>query len=310
MAVNFQAGLREVLAVNSAICAVDGEAGKLRYRGYDIADLAVGASYEEVTYLLWFGELPRQADLVRFRSELAARRSLPDSVLNGMRAFPRAAHPLEALRTALSTLVMCDPDARDDSPGANLRKSVRLTAQMAPLVAAWARIRAGRPVVSPDPSKSHAANFLFMLSGTPPDPASEEAMDAVLVLHAEHELNSSAFTARLVTATVADLSSGVISAIGALKGPRHGGANEDVLAMLEEIGAPERAAPYIGAHLEARARMSKTERAYPRNRIPGWGHPVYRVHDPRAAQLRAIGHRVAERTVPPRSPMSPKSSIA
>ncbi len=296
MAVNFQAGLREVLAVNSAICTVDGDAGELRYRGYDIADLAVGASYEEVTRLLWFGELPRQGDLARFRSDLTSHRSLPDPVLDSMRAYPRTAHPLEAVRAALCTLVMYDPDARVNSPDANVRKSVRLTARMATLVAAWARIRDGRPVVPPDPSKPHAANFLLMLSGTAPDPASEEAMDAVLVLHAEHELNASTFTARLVTATVSDLYSGVISAIGALKGPRHGGANEDVLAMLEEIGTPERAEPYIRARLEARARLSKTERADPRNRIPGWGHPVYRVHDPRAARLRAIGHRVAKRT--------------
>jgi len=190
---------------------------------------------------------------------------------------------------------MHDPDARDQSNEANLRKSMRLTAQMATLVAAWFRLRDGRPVVAPDPSTSHAANFLFMLTDTAPDPASEEAMDAVLVLHAEHELNASTFTARLVAATVSDLYSSVISAIGALKGPRHGGANEDVLAMLEKIGTPERLEPYIRARLEARARLSKAERADPRNRIPGWGHPVYKVHDPRAARLRAIGHRVAGR---------------
>jgi citrate synthase len=191
---------------------------------------------------------------------------------------------------------MHDPDARDNSPEANRRKSTRLVAQTATLVAAWARIRGGTDLVPPDAATPHAANFLWMLSGHQPDPASVEAMEAVLVLHAEHEINASTFAARVVAATVSDLYSAVIAAISALKGPRHGGANEDVLAMLEEIGTPARAEPFIRGRLEARARMSREERADPRNRIPGWGHAVYRVHDPRAARLRALAHRAAERT--------------
>jgi len=295
MSVSFKAGLRDVIAAASALCTVDGEAGQLTYRGYDIGDLAAHASFEEVVYLLWFGELPGKAALEKFRRDLAAQRTPPEAVLDAMKAYPCGAHPLEALRTAVSHLAMLDPDDRDYSAEANLRKSLRLTAQMATLVAAWRRIREGKPVVPPDASLSHAANFLLMLSGSAPDPLSEEAMDAVLVLHAEHELNASTFAALVTVATVSDLHSAVTSAIGALKGPRHGGANEDVLAMLKEIGAPERAEAHIRARLAARERMSRAERADPRHRIPGWGHAVYQVDDPRAARLRAIGRQLAER---------------
>lgn len=296
MAIGFQAGLRDVIAANSAICEVDGAAGKLRYRGYDIADLASQTTYEEVAHLLWFGELPERNVLERFTRELSVQRALPDPVVEAMRRYPSTIHPLEAVRTAASHLAMYDPDVRDNSPDATYRKSVRLTAQMATIVAAWRRIREGQPVVAPDPTRSHAENFLSMLSGEPPDPVSEEAMNAVLILHAEHEFNASTFATRVAVATFSDLHSAIVSALGTLKGPRHGGANEDVLAMLEEIGTPERAEPFIGARLEARERMSRAERADPRNRIPGFGHPVYKVDDPRAAHLRAIGRRLAEET--------------
>ncbi|MGQ0570067.1 MAG: citrate/2-methylcitrate synthase [Armatimonadota bacterium] len=296
MAVDFQAGLRDVIAVASGIADVDGQVGRLRYRGYDIADLSAGVTYEEVTDLLWTGEFPRRRDREQITRELTEQRRAPEPVLEAMRQYPRSAHPLEALRAALSVHVMHDPDTRDHSPQANRRKSVRLTAQMATLVAAWARIRDGKPVIPPDPALSHAGNFLWMLRGEAPDRAGEEAMNAVLVLHAEHELNASTFAARLVVGTVSDLHSAVIAALSALKGPRHGGANEDVLAMLEEIGTPEHAESYIRARLDTRARMSRAERADPSNRIPGWGHAVYKVHDPRAARLRDLGRRVAEQT--------------
>jgi len=295
MAVDFKAGLEDVVAANSAICDVDGKAGHLRYRGYDISDLSEHASYEEVTYLLWFGELPGRDILQQFSRSLAGQREAPPTVLDAMQRFPRRAHPLEVLRSAASLHAMYDPDVHDNSGEANLRKSARLTAQMAMVVAAWRRIREGKSPVVPDPALSHAADFLYMMTGQPPDAVSTEAMDAVLVLHAEHELNASTFVARVAVATVSDLHSAVVAALGALKGPRHGGANEDVLAMLEEIDGPEKAEPYIRARLEARARMSHTERADPRNRIPGWGHRVYKVDDPRAARLRAIGRRLAER---------------
>ena len=293
MSTMFKAGLEDVVAATSAICTVDGTAGQLRYRGYDISDLVGQTSFEEVIYLLWFGELPNAATLERFRRELAAERAMPGPVLDAMQRFPTRVHPLEALRTAVSLHAMYDPDAHDNAPEANRRKSVRLTALMATLVAAWRRVREGRPVVPPDPSASHAANFLQMLGDTAPSQESVAAMEAVLVLHAEHELNASTFAARVATATVSDLHSSVVSAIGTLKGPRHGGANEDVLAMLEEIGTPERAEPYVRGRLEALNKMSRTERADPRHRIPGFGHRVYKVDDPRAAHLRALGRRLA-----------------
>jgi citrate synthase len=295
MAVEFQAGLRDVAAAVSSICTVDGDAGSLRYRGYDIADLAERTTYEEVVGLLLEGDLPARAGLDRLKADLATRREVPGAILAAMAQFPRTAHPVEALRAATATLVMHDPDARDNGAEANRRKSLRLIAQFPTLVAAWARLRDGLAPVAPDGRLGHAANFLFMLSGARPDGDAEEAMDALLVLHAEHELNASTFAARLVVATMADLHSAVVAALSALKGPRHGGANEDVVAMLEEIGEPGRAEPYIRRRLDARAGLSRGERADPRNRIPGWGHAVYRVHDPRAARLRAIGHRVAAR---------------
>ncbi len=295
MAVDFRAGLEDVIAASSAICDVDGPAGRLRYRGYDIADLAEHASFEEATYLLWSGDLPTKTGLGEFTRGLARQRAAPPPVLEALQRFPRTAHPLEALRTAVSLHAMHDPEVHDNSPEANRRKSERLTAQIGTLVAAWRRMREGKALIPPDPALSHAANFLYLMTGAAPDPVSAEAVDAVLVLHAEHELNASTFAARVAVATVSDLHSAVVAALGTLKGPRHGGANEDVLAMLEEVGTPERAEAYIRGRLEARARLSRAERGHPRHRIPGWGHRVYKVDDPRAARLRAIGRRLAER---------------
>jgi len=294
MSVAFEQGLRDVIAVESTICQVDGAAGRLRYRGYEIGDLAARATFEEVIALLWSGELPDQRALSDLRKKLGAVRSLPQEVARAMEGYPRAVHPLEAVRTAVSHLSMYDPDRRAPGGEALRRTCLRLTGQIASVVAAWRRIRDGRTAVAPHPALSHAEDFLFMLGGASPERGAAEAMDALLVLHAEHELNASTFAARVVTATFADVHSAVTAALGALKGPRHGGANEDVLAMLEEIGRPERAEAYIGARLGARERMTRAERAEPRARIPGWGHPVYTVDDPRAAHLRAVGRRVAE----------------
>jgi citrate synthase len=203
---------------------------------------------------------------------------------------------LHRLTEALSVHVMDDPDAKSNNTEANRRKTIRLTAQIATLVAAWARIRENRTPVRPAPSGSHAENFLRMLHGTTPDAESIAAMDALLVLHAEHEMNASTFVSRVVVATVADMHSAVIAALWALKGPRHDGANEDVLAMLEAIGHPDRAESYIRTRLERRAKMTREERGDPRNRIPGWGHAVYRVNDPRAPRLRVLGRQAAERS--------------
>lgn len=296
MAVEFKAGLKDVVAVNSAITMVDGEQGRLAYRGYDIRDLATSATYEEVVHLLWDGELPTRTQLRELTRELSAARSLPEAVLASMRTYPPAAHPLEALRTAVSVAGMLDPDAGSNAPEANLRKSARLVAQIPVMVGAWHRLRQGREPLPPLPEGGTAVNFLHGLTGARPTPVAVRTMDMIFVLHADHEINASTFATRVAVATFTDLHSAITAAIGTLKGPRHGGANEDVLAMLLEIGDPVRAERYIEERWAARAQMSREERARPENRIPGWGHPVYKVDDPRAGVLREMARRLVAET--------------
>ncbi|MGH2436038.1 MAG: citrate/2-methylcitrate synthase, partial [bacterium] len=294
MAVEFKAGLKDVVAVNSAITTVDGDKGELRYRGYDIRDLATQSTYEEVVHLLWYGELPTPSQLRDTSRDLNAARPLPQAVLASMRTYPTRAHPLEALRTAVSIAGMHDPDSSSNDREATLRKATRLTAQIPVMVGAWQRLREGQEPVAPLGDGGAAENFLYTVTGRRPTPVASRTMDMIFILHADHEINASTFATRVAVATFTDLHSAITAAIGTLKGPRHGGANEDVLEMLLEIGDPSRAPRYIEEHWEARSRMSKEERAKPENRIPGWGHPVYKVDDPRAAHLRAIGRRVAE----------------
>ncbi len=293
MAVEFKAGLRDVIAVDSSICLVDGEAGKLYYRGYDIRDLATQASYEEVVHLLWFGELPPKTRLTWVQEQLSTVRRLPDGVLSSMRTYPRGVHPLDALRTAVSVAGMLDPDVRSNAQDANVRKSFRLGAQIPAMVAAWHHLRQGRDPIPPRPEGSTAENFLYMLTGKLPSPLAARTMDMILILHGDHELNASTFAARVAVATFSDLHSAIVAAIGTLKGPRHGGANEDVLAMLLEIGNPANAEKYILDKLAWRASLSKEERAKPEARIPGFGHPVYKVDDPRAGVLREMARQVS-----------------
>jgi len=294
MAVEFKAGLKDVIAVNSSICTVDGEAGRLIYRGYDIRDLARQATYEEIVYLLWKGELPTRTQLETITRQLAANRALDDNVLASMRTYPRTAHPLEALRTAVSVAGMYDPDSRANTDEANQRKAVRLTAQIPVMVGTVNRLRGGQDPVRPRAEGSTAASFLTVMMGKEPSPVAERTMDMILVLHAEHELNASTFAARVSAATFSDLHSDIVAALAALKGPRHGGANEDVLAMLLAIGDPSRAEPFIQRKLEARAKMTHEERARPENRIPGFGHAVYKVDDPRAGVLREMARHLSE----------------
>lgn len=296
MAVEFKAGLRDVVAVNSSLCTVDGDAGRLAYRGYDIRDLATQATYEEVVHLLWKGELPTQQQLNVFRDELAAVRPLPEAVLASMRTYPPNAHPLEALRTAVSLAGMYDPDSQATGDDATFRKAVRLTAQIPVMVAAWHNLRRRRQPVAPKTDGSTAENFLYMMNGKVPSSVAARTMDMILVLHAEHEINASTFATRVAVATFTDLHSAIVAAIAVLKGPRHGGANEDVLEMLLEIGDPADAEAYIQKRLDARARMSHEERAKPENRIPGFGHPVYKVDDPRAGVLREMARQVSAET--------------
>ena len=296
MATAYKDGLEDVIAARSAICRVDGEAGRLYYRGYEIADLTAAASFEEVTHLLWFGELPSGAERAAFAARLTEARPLPPPVLDLLRRLPRDWHPLDALRTAVSLAAAHDPDTRSNEPDANLRKAYRLMTLVPATVAAWQRIRAGREPVPAPPAGSHAAAFLAMLEGREPSPEVARVLDVILTLHADHELNASTFAARVAVATVADLHSAIVAAIATLKGPRHGGANEDVLALLLEIGEPERAEAFVEARIGARAALSKRERADPRSRMPGFGHRVYKVDDARARVLRGMAKSMAEAT--------------
>ena len=278
----WKAGLEDVIAARSAICRVDGEAGRLFYRGYEIGELAGVVPFEEVTALLWSGELPAPAEAAAFGARLAAARGLPGPVLALLERLPRDAHPLDALRTAVSLAATHDPDGRRGDPDANVRKAVRLMTLVPEVVAAWQRIRTGEAPAAAPRAPSHAAYFLELLAGGAPSPEVARVLDVVLTLHADHEFNASTFAARVAVAT--------------LKGPRHGGANEDVLAMLLEIGDPARAEAYVERRLGARAALSKRERGDPKARVPGFGHRVYKVDDARARVLRAMAKAMAEAT--------------
>lgn len=280
-----KAGLEDVVAASSSICYLDGDRGVLAYYGYDIHDLARGASFEEVCYLLWHGRLPDRAELGDLQSQLAAARALDEPILRLMKQLP-GSDGMDMLRTLASALGQYDRDAGDRSPQANYRKAVRLTAQLGSLVATYGRMQQGGGPISPDPALGHAANFLYMLTGTRPNALSTRAFDVALVLHADHELNASTFAARVAAATLTDLHSAVVAAIGTLKGPLHGGANADVMRLLIDIGqdaAPERVEDAIRGRL---ARKVK---------IPGFGHRVYRTEDPRATHLRRMSKELGER---------------
>jgi citrate synthase len=279
-----KAGLEDVVAATSSICYLDGQRGVLAYYGYDIHDL-VRASFEECCYLLWHGRLPNRAELGDLQSQLAAARPLSEAMLRLMKQLP-ASDGMDTLRTLTSALGQYDPEAGDNSQPANYRKAVRLTAQMASVVATYGRLQAGGGPIQPDPALGHAANFLYMLTGDRPNALAIRAFDIALVLHADHELNASTFAARVAAATLTDLYSAIVGAIGALKGPLHGGANADVMRLLIEIGKdapPERIDEAIRGKL---ARKVK---------IPGFGHRVYRTEDPRATHLRKMSKELGER---------------
>jgi citrate synthase len=292
----WKAGLEDVIAGQSAICQVDGAAGRLYYRGYEIGEVAGALSFEDVTALLWRGELASAADTAAFTARLEAARGLPAPVTALLQTVPRDSHPLDALRTAISLAATYDPDRQSNDPEANLRKAFRLMTLVPETVAAWQRIRTGRTPVAAAGAPSHAAYFLELLEGRAPAPDVARVLDVILMLHADHELNASTFAARVAVATLADLHAAIVSAIATLKGPRHGGANDDVLAMLLEIAEPARAEGYVAARLGVRAGLSKHERGDPRARVPGFGHRVYRVDDARARVLRGMAKSMAEAT--------------
>ena len=223
-------GLEDVIAGSSGICYIDGDKGVLAYRGIDIHDLADNSTFEEVTYLLWFGKLPTRAELQEFNLWLVRERKLDAQIISLLRQAPKHALPMDVLRSIVSSLSMFDPEERANDAAANLRKSIRLTSQLAMIVANYDRIRKGKPLIEPDRSLSHAGNFLLMLNGELPSETATRALDIALILHADHELNASTFAARVTAATLSDMHSAITSAIGALKGPLHGGANEAVFA--------------------------------------------------------------------------------
>jgi len=280
-----KAGLEDVVATTSGICFIDGDRGILSYRGYDIHDLARFATFEETCYLLWHGRLPSRAELGDLQSQLAAARPLPETILRLRKMLPPS-DGMDALRTLTSALAHYDADASDNSAQASYRKSVRLTGQLAGLVATWGRMQQGGNPVSPDPAMGHAANFLYLLTGERPKPVAIRAMDIALTLHADHELNASTFAARVAAATLTDVHSAVVAGIGTLKGPLHGGANAEVMKMLLEIGAD---APGERIDAYVRGKLARKEK------IPGFGHRVYRTEDPRASHLRRMSKELGEK---------------
>jgi citrate synthase len=270
-------GLEGVVATTSSICYIDGDNGVLAYRGYDIHDLADHSIFEEVCYLLWFGHLPNSEELKQLKRRMAEERKLDVSILDRLRMVPKHVPPMDALRTLVSELSYYDPEYNKNTHDANINKAIRLTSQISMLVACYDRVRKGKPIVDPDRALSHAANFLLLLNGTEPSPTAERAFDIALILHADHELNASTFAARVTAATLSDMHSAITSAVGTLKGPLHGGANEAVFKILMEINS-QGADPveYVKGMLAQK------------KKVPGFGHRVYHTEDPRATHLRQM----------------------
>jgi len=277
------AGLRDVVAAPSSICFIDGEKGVLSYGGYNIHDLAQHSSFEEVVFLLWNGRLPKRDELDAMNAELVAHRALPAEIISMLKSFPKGSVPMDTLRTAVSALAFYDPERGDNSLDANRRRALSLTARFATLVAAIDRIRNGKEPLDPKPGLSHAANFLYMLNGKEPMDVEARAFDIALILHADHEFNASTFAARVTAGTLADMYASITSAIGALSGPLHGGANEQVMRMLLEIGSPDKVDKYVNGKLESGGK------------IMGIGHAVYRTEDPRATHLRKMSEEIGKR---------------
>ena len=285
--IEIKRGLKDVYFATSEASFIDGNIGKLLYRGYNIDDMARNSTFEETVYLLLYGKLPTAKELSDFDAQLRANRTLPRELLQVIEIV-KASHPMDVLRTAISALAAFDPDTADNSKEATLRKGIRLTAQAPTIVAAHDRIRQGKEAVDSNPELGHAANFLYMLFGKEPDPEEAKLIDLDFVLHAEHGSNASAFAARVTASTLADLHCAVTSGVATLKGPWHGGAAEAVMKMALEIGTPERASDYARGLLESGGR------------IMGFGHRVYRAEDPRARHMRDRSKWLAERKGEPR----------
>ena len=283
--VQLHRGLREVYIDRSKSSFIDGNIGKLLYRGYNIDDLAVHSNFEETAYLVMYGKLPTQAQLDEFDAKLKAARLIPDENVDIIK-LTRHSHPMDVLRTAISALSAYDPDTEDNSTEATLRKGLRLTAQAPTIVATHARVRDGKDLIAPDSNLNQAANFLNMLFGELPEQVDSDLIDKDFVLHAEHGINASSFGARVAASTVADLHCAVTTGVAVLKGPSHGGAAEEVMKMAQEIGTEENAENYVRERLDSGGR------------IMGFGHRVYRAIDPRSVHLqedaKALGERKGE----------------
>ena len=263
-------GLDDIIVEESTISYVDGEKGRLIYRGFDIETLAKHSNFEEVAYVVWNGDLPTKSQYEELKKQLAANRSIPGEVLSILKLLPKSTHPMDAMKAAVSALAPFDSELQDNSREANLRKSIRLTAKFPTIVSAFNRIRNGQEPIQPNHKLDHATNFLYMLSGLEPTVLAGKVMDTALVLHIEHEMNASAFACVVTASTLSDIYSAVVSGIGTLKGPLHGGANEAALKMMNEIGSPDKAEAYVLKALRER------------RKVPGFGHRVYKAYDPRA----------------------------
>lgn len=281
-------GLQDIVVAESSICYIDGQRGQLVYRGYDIDDLAENSSFEEVAYLLWNGDLPEKAELDDLHHQFNDALSLPDEVLRVLQALPKNANTMRVLEVAVAALGALDPQADDNSPEANRAKAIRLTSQLFLVTAAWHQIRRGNQPPTFDAEKSLSENFLCALTDKKPDEYAVKTFDAALILHADHELNASTFSARVTAATLSDMHSAIVSAIGTLKGPLHGGANEAVMKMLEEIGEVDNVENYMS---ELRAQKKK---------VMGFGHRVYRAKDPRAKVLEKMSEELGQRAGDPK----------
>jgi citrate synthase len=284
MAATWKAGLEGVIAGKTALSMVDGQQGRLTYRGIEIGDLARHSHFEEVCHLLWHGQLPTKAQLQDTREKLARERALPNEVMNLLRTLAGRSPPMDSLRTAVSALSSFDPDVERSDPASNMRKAHRITAKTATIIAAYHRLREGHDPIAPKTDLSHAANFLYMLNGKEPDTEMARDFDVCLVLHADHGFNASTFSARVVASSLSDMHSAVTAAVGSLKGPLHGGANEAVMHMLEDIGSADKAEQYIAEKLGAK------------EKIPGFGHRIYKVLDPRAPTLKEMSERLGKRS--------------
>lgn len=276
-------GLEGVVAARTELSKVYGEEGRLIYSGYDIGDLAENTSFEEVCHLLWHGELPNRDELTALRRQFADARPVDGRLIDTLRGLPDETHPMAVLRTAVSAAGCYDADAENMDEADNRRKALAITAKMATITAAWERIRNGDDPIDADPEMSYAENLLYMMTGERPDDISARTMDVALILHADHGLNASTFSARVTIATLSDMYSAITSAIGTLKGPLHGGANQRVMQMLQDVGDPAEAEAWVEDALERG------------EKVMGFGHRVYRALDPRARILRRMAEELAER---------------